>query len=185
MTDPFHTPEVDAEVASRALTASDRRDKSQSIDRRINGILVGIALVVLVTLALAAIYFPQFASRTNDLSQSTRIQGCRSQSNAQVTNARTEFDVARANRDTAATRLNLLIAEGLVDVARSDEVALAELLPNIESARTAVSNAEGDVVSATRALRAAQEEHQIRTDQSISNPRQYLIDCRNFAPNGG
>lgn len=182
MTDPFHTPQVDAEVEARAQQATTRVDDSRAIDRRINAILVGIALVVLVTLGLAAIYFPQFASKTNDLSTSTRIQGCRTQSNAMVTAARTEFDVARAQRDTAATHLNLLIANGLVDVAKNDDDALAALLPEIIAATDEVDGAEEAVVAATAVLRDENARHQRSTQLSIENPEKYLRDCQAFKP---
>lgn len=142
------------------------------------------ALVTAVLLVLAVLYWPRITTTTIDLSRSTQIQGCRSQSNAMVTAARTEFDVARAMRDTEATRLSLLIAEGLVDIAIGDTDHLRELIPAIEDARRAVATAEDEVVEATAVLRSEQDRHADATQLSITDLDAYLRACRDFAPNG-
>lgn len=126
------------------------------------------AALMLFMLVLAAMYWPRITSSTDTTEQLSQVQGCRSASNSIVTAYRTDFDVARASRDTEATHLSLLIAEALESVANRDG-RLAVITPQIADQRERVRKAEVVVVEATRQLGAAQDQHDQRTLLSLED----------------
>lgn len=147
-------------------------------------LLIVTTILTVVLLVLGALYWPRITTTTTELSESSRIQGCRSQSGAMVTEARTEFDVARATRDTASTYLLALIAEALSDVASGDREHLLALVDEVEASRQETIDAEDAVVAATAELRAQQDRHAEAIRLSITDPSAFLAACRDFSVNG-
>lgn len=139
------------------------------------------AVVTAGILVLAVLYWPRIIDGQSSQLTASQVQGCRSSSNSLVTAARTDFDVARATRDTEATHLNLLIAQALVDVGERDRAGLEAQLAAITDAQEQVRKAEVVVIDATRALRRAQDEHERRTLLSLEDPTAYLAECEHFA----
>lgn len=138
------------------------------------------AIVTVAFLILGILYWPRIADGQNTQLQTQQVLGCRSASNSVVTAARTDFDVARAARDTEATHLNLLIAEALESVALRDGT-LPKVVAQIREQRELVRRAEVGVVDATSLLRAAQDEHERLTLLSLEHPDDFLSQCETFA----
>lgn len=138
------------------------------------------AFVTIAFLVLGVLYWPRIAEGQTTQLETQQVQGCRSASNSLVTAARTDFDVARAARDTEATHLNLLIAQALESVAVRDGT-LPTVVAQIREQRELVRRAEVVVVDATRDLREAQVEHERRTLLSLEHPSDFLSECHTFA----
>lgn len=138
---------------------------------------ITVALVA-ATVLLAAIYGPNILNSTNAVKDGTDLQGCRSQANAMVTEARTEFDVARAERDTAATHLTVLTNEGLVAGVTGDDATFERVLGDLNAARAEVLTAEASVVEATQHLRNVSATYKAKVVQSRENPDAFLRQCR-------
>ena len=160
------------------------------IDRAISWLNAGIFAVTFAVLILAALTYPRVVGVDSGVEaqlEANEIAGCRSQSSARVTDARTAFDVARATRDTEATHLSLLIAEGLVAAVTDDEPTLIRVLGEIGPARERVATAEQRVVKATEHLNDTNTRHKERVQLSIDDPDGFRDLCDELDPsnNGG
>jgi hypothetical protein len=136
------------------------------------------AVVTVAILVIAVMYWPQVLGRTNEIQQNSDLAACRSQANATVTDARTEFDVARATRDTAATHLTVLTNEGLVAAVTNDDATFARVLGELPAARQAVTDAEQVVVDRTANLRDVTARYHDLVVLSRQDPAAFLRHCR-------
>lgn len=140
------------------------------------GILTAILTVAIVVMAV--LYWPTLSTRTTEIRDSADLQSCRAQANAAVTEARTEFDVARATRDTAATHLTVLTNEGLVAGVTGDDVTFERILGSLNDARAEVTQAETIVVDATEHLREVSANYKAQVIKSREDPKRFLAECR-------
>lgn len=146
-------------------------------DRRITWVLaLSAVVVVLVGLGTPAVI--STSNTTGKVVEAADIQGCRSQANASVTEARTEFDVARATRDTAATHLTVLTNEGLVAGVTGDDETFERILGELNAVRVEVTEAEAVVVDATEHLREVAAVYKERVIQSREDPDTFLRECQ-------
>lgn len=135
------------------------------------------AIVTVTILVIAVLYWPQVLGRTGDIQRNSDLAACRSQANVAVTQARTEFDVARADRDTAATHLNLLVNEGLVAAVTGDDATFDRVVDELVAARAEVMAAENRVVDRTEDLRDAGNRYQALVALSREDPSAFLDWC--------
>lgn len=161
---------------------------SPGLDRWINWLLVGIFAVMVVSVILALVTYPKVVdvdAGVEAQAKSDEVSGCRSQSAARVTDARTTFDIARSKRDTEATHLDDLIAQGLEAVAAGDEDRLMSVRGRIAAARERLATAEQVVVDSTTALEAENARHTKAVELSTEDPGAFRALCRNdFRPGG-
>lgn len=135
------------------------------------------AIVTVTILVIAVLYWPQVLGRTGELQRNSDLAACRSQANVAVTQARTEFDVARADRDTAHTHLNLLVNEGLVAAVTGDDATFDRVVDELVAARAEVTEAEDRVVERTADLRAAGDRYRELVALSREDPAAFLEQC--------
>lgn len=139
------------------------------------GILTAILTVCIVVMAV--LYWPTLSTRTTEIRDSADLASCRAQANAAVTEARTEFDVARATRDTAATHLTVLTNEGLVAGVTGDDATFERILGSLNAARAEVTTAEAVVVDATEHLREVSAAYKAKVIESREDPKTFLAEC--------
>lgn len=146
-------------------------------DRRITWVLV-LSAVVVVLVGIGTPAVISTSNTTQKVIEAADLQGCRSQANTKVTEARTEFDVARSERDTAATHLTVLTNEGLVAAVTGDDVTFERVLADVVDARAAVVRAEQVVVAATGHLRDVSASYAAAVVQSREDPGAFLAECK-------
>ena len=148
-------------------------------DPRLTDVLGVLTAVLAVTiLVIVAVYVPGLAGRTAEIRRTADLAACRSQAAAEVTEARTRFDVARADRDTVATHLTAATNEGLAAAVAGDTAALDRLLDLVPSIRQDLIDAELLVVAATDELREASDLYRVRVIESREDPDRFLRECR-------
>lgn len=146
-------------------------------DRRITIVLaLSAILVVLVGIGTPAVITT--SNTTQQVVRSAELNACRSQAAAKVTEARTEFDVARADRDTVASHLTAATNEGLAAAVTGDDTTFASILEEVPVIRAELIAAEEQVVATTRALRAASDLYRVQVIQSREDPDVFLRQCK-------
>lgn len=145
-------------------------------DRRITIVLI-LSGIVVVLIALGTPAVISTSNTTDEVRRNGDITGCRSELNAGVTEARTEFDVARSERDTATTELNLLTNAGLQAAVTDDDDGLAEIASQLTAARAEVTAAEAVVVAATAHLREVSADFADAISLSRDDPAAFLEMC--------
>lgn len=142
--------------------------------------LLGILTMVLtaIVLILAVLYGPDLLSRTDEIRRTADLAACRSQAASAVTEARTEFDVARSERDTVATHLTVLTNEGLASAVTGDDEGFAAVLGKVPHVRQELLDAEARVIQTTRDLRDASARYTEQLITSRTNPAGFLAACR-------
>jgi hypothetical protein len=150
------------------------RDKG---DRRITILLVLTGAVVPLVL-IGTLFTISTTNTAGEVVKGNEVAGCRSEFNSQVTDARTAFDVARAERDTAATELNLLTNAGLQAAVTDDAATLRVVFERLPEARSLVDKRERIVVDATKNLHDVSDAYVVAVKLSRSNPKAFLDKCK-------
>lgn len=145
-------------------------------DRRITLLLILTGAVVPLVL-IGTLFTISTTNTAGEVVQGNEVTGCRSEFNSRVTDARTEFDVARSERDTAATELNLLTNSGLQAAVSGDDATLAEVFANLPAARALVDEREQAVVEATIHLHEVSDAYVEAVQLSRANSTAFLAQC--------
>lgn len=145
-------------------------------DRRVTWVLVLSGIVaVLVILGTPAII--NASSTSDEVARSQRLDSCRSSYASRVTDARTDFDVARSERDTAATELGLLTNAGLQAAVEDNDDRLSRVFASLPAARALVEEREKTVAVATKALREAADTYVEQASLARTDPDAFLASC--------
>lgn len=147
-------------------------------DRRITVVMI-LSGIVVVLIGLGTPAVISTSNTTSEVRKSTELAGCRSAYAAEVTDRRTEFDIARSHRDTAAAVVNLTLLELAQAAIFGDDTRVQELEAQLPALREAVRDANEAVADADAALIAANQVYQDAIALSRSDPEQFLADCSN------
>lgn len=170
MTDPFD--EEPRSTGDRVLAWLDRPGLMKAMGLLTVGIVLG-------TLVLVVLYGPDILNSTSAVKDGTELTGCRSSYSAEVTDRRTEFDIARSHRDSAASEVNLVLLELAQAAIFGDDSKVAELQGQLPGLRQEVRIANVAVAEADAALIEANDIYQDAVALSRDDPAQFLADCSN------
>lgn len=142
-----------------------------TITPRLDWRMAGMVILACVVAALVGFTTPYTIAGSNtagDIQTSTEIQGCRSQANAEVTDARNDVDQLRITNDILQNEFNNAIVN-------SDLPALVALQPRFEPTRKALL-AAGVTLDRTNAA------YQEAVRMSREDPEEFLRRCDDPAP---
>jgi hypothetical protein len=151
-------------------------------DRALNWIGIGTACVVLLIAMTIIAYGPGLRSNTQAIAMGTDLAGCRSQYSSEVTQARTNFDQAEGNRNRTSAEHTLIQTEITRQALFGDEGALTPLLNQLDDSAARVRERNALVVEAQVAYDEANLRYQAAVSLSLTNPEQFLADCRKESP---
>lgn len=146
-------------------------------DRRIT-IVLWLSGIVVVLIALGTPALISTSNTTREVRDGTELSGCRSSYAADVTDRRTEFDIARSHRDTAASQVNITLLELAQSAIFGDDARVRELEGQLSGLRQAVADANVKVSEADEALIDANDIYQGAVTLSRDNPDAFLIACK-------
>lgn len=166
------------QIPDPPVTVADKI-RSKLLDPKVTDWL-GVATIVVVVLlfALVGLIGSGILGTTSALEDSTDLTGCRATYSAEVTNKRTEFDIARSHRDTAAHELSLLTNQITEDGLLNNGDQLPTLQPLLDPARQKVRELNKAVEDADAALLQANAEYQDAVTFSRVDPSKFLASCR-------
>jgi hypothetical protein len=151
-------------------------------ERTLNLLGIGTALLLLLLFFIVILYGPGLRANTGAIKDGTDLQGCRSQHSAPVTDARTDLDVAKSERDRAASQHTLTQTAITKEALFGNETAVAPLLVVLERDAAAVEEANATVVEKEQAYSEANATYQKAIDISLNNPAAFLATCRGETP---
>lgn len=149
---------------------------NHGFDRRVTWVLF-LSGVVVALLALGTPAVINASSTADEVARNDRLDACRAAYGAAVTDARTEFDIARSARDTAATELDVLTNLGWQAIFTDDGPTGQQVLSELPNARDLVREGEQHVAAATAALSEAATTYVAQVDISRTDPDGFLETC--------
>lgn len=158
--------------------------RDRLLSPKITNVLGWMTLIVVILVAvISAAYFPNIITRTNEVRDGNMLDSCRAFYSAEVTNRRTQFDVARSQRDDALSFVDLLTNEITEEVIfGEDEARITELRALLPGARDAVVDANVRVRAATRDLNEANATFQDKVLLSRTDPVAFIQECKEQVP---
>lgn len=152
-------------------------EERRSPDRRIT-IVLWLSGIVVVLIALGTPAVISTSNTTREVRDSTELSGCRSSYSADVTDRRTEFDIARSHRDTAAALVNLSLLELAQSAIFGDDVRVREIEAQLPELRERVRDANAAVGQADAELIEANDIYQAAVALSRTNADRFLAQCK-------
>lgn len=146
-------------------------------DRRITILLI-LSGVVIALMIVGTPFVISTANTTQEVRDASDLNACRSEASSKVTDARTAFDIARSERDTAATELGLLTNAGLQAAVAGDDASLLTLTSKLPAARAQVHAKEEVVVDATHRLLDVSAGYVDAVRLSREDPDLFLQQCK-------
>lgn len=145
-------------------------------DRRITVVLALCALVAfLVILGTPAVI--NASSTVDEVSRGNQLAACRSTSSAAVTDKRTEFDIARSDRDSVRADADTLLLALSRAAIFGDRDRVRDLAAQIDATDARLQEAQAKVDKADQALLDANAAYQDAIALSRQDPEGFLTDC--------
>lgn len=146
-------------------------------DRRITIVLMLSAVVaVLVILGTPAVI--NASSTVDEVVRGNQFDSCRSTAAAKVTDKRTEFDIARSDRDSVRADADTLLLALSRAALFGEEDRLADLSAQIDETDARLQEAQDRVDEADSALLDANDAYQAAIALSRQDPERFLANCR-------
>jgi hypothetical protein len=134
--------------------------------------------VVILTFAGAVLYGPDIVNSTNAVERGTDLTGCRSSYNAEVTDRRTAFDIARSERDTVDSEADVLLLSLAENSIFGNGDRIDDLREQIVPKRIELAEHNERVKAADAALIEANAAYQEAIALSRDDPEGFVADCK-------
>lgn len=146
-------------------------------DRRIT-IVMALSAVVAFLVLYGTPTVIRTSNAAHEVQRGNDLAACRSSYAAQVTEARTAFDIARSQRDSADAEADVVVLELAIAAIFGDDDTVARLRDRLPAMRQVILDRNADVADADDALIAANDIYQAALERSRSDPDGFLAACK-------